>query len=161
MRRLLILTPLVLSACADAGIGPSLAKRPIESRSMAEPVSTPAQAQLADADLQSQIDGLIDRANVGQRAFAGLLPRARAAALAAGPEGSESWIVAQQLLTALEAARAASPDALARLDAMLATRALAGDEAGLSELQAAQQLVATTTDGQNRALEELRARISR
>jgi hypothetical protein len=161
MLRLLILSPILLTACAGEAIGPSLAKRPIESRSMTEPVREAAVPAAADAELRTQIARLTDSAQAGQRAFAALLPRARSAASAAGPEGSESWITAQQLFSALENERAPTTRALADLDALIANRLKEGTEAGIVELQAADAEAAALVEAQQRELDSLRVRLSR
>jgi len=160
MRCLLVLAPLLLAACAGGTVGPSLAKRPIESRSFEEPVREAAPLPPAGPDLRSQIDGFVNRARAGQRAFADLLPRVRRAAASAGIQGSESWISAQQLISALEGTRDASVGALTRLDAMLAERVLARNEAGLAELQAAQREIADIVAAQQQNLDQVRARVS-
>lgn len=162
MRHALPLLLLSLAGCAQsAGVGPSLARRPIESRDLSEPDGTATPPAPADAELQAQIEGLRDRARTGAREFDVLAPRAQSAAAAAGAEGSESWIAAQQLLSALESARAATTDALGRIDALLAARVLAGNDVGLSELQAAQREMAELAEAQQDRLESLGARISR
>jgi len=162
MLRALLLAPVLLAGCAQsAGVGPSLARRPIESRDLREPVREAAAPTAADAQLGGEIEGLVNRARVGERDFAGLLPRAEAAAASAGAQGSESWLAAQQLLSALEAARGTTTSALGRLDALLAERVLARNEAGLADLQAAQQQVAALAEAQQRQFDRLQARISR
>jgi hypothetical protein len=155
------LAPLLLGACAGDAIGPSLAKRPIESRSLEEPVREAASPTPADAALQAEIDKQLGRARESQRAFADLLPRTQAAAASAGTEGSESWIGAQQLLTALEGSREGATGALGALDALIAARVLAGQDAGLAELQAAQKEVAAIADQQRESFDRVRARINR
>jgi hypothetical protein len=162
MKRLLILAPLVLSACASEAIGPSLAKRPVENGTMDEPAREAAPPPAAaDAPLRDRIAELVNRSQQGQRAFAELLPRARDAASSAGGEGSESWVIAQQLLSALESARAPSTQALGELDALIAERINGGDEAGLAELQAADAQVAAIVDAQQAEMDRLRERLSR
>jgi hypothetical protein len=162
MRHPLLLAPLLLIGCADsAGVGPSLARRPIESRDLSEPARQAEAPAAADAELLGQIEGLLNRARTGEREFAALLPRTEAAAAAAGVQGSESWIAAQQLLSALEAARGATTASLGRLDALLAERVLARNDAGLAELQAAQQEVAALAERQQAQLDRLQTRINR
>lgn len=161
MRTLIVLTPLLLAACADGTVGPSLAKRPIESRSLQEPVREAAPAPPADTGLQSQIDEQLNRARAGQRDFSALLPRVQASASAAGAEGSETWVAAQQLLSALETARGEATAALGRLDALIAERVLSGQDSGLTELQAAQREVNSLADQQRDAFEAVRARVNR
>lgn len=160
--RLLLTAPLLLSACADGqSIGPSLAKRPIENRDMSEPVRAVAAPAPAGAQTASQIAALVERAQAGQRAFAALLPRAEGAASAAGSEGSESWIAAQQLLSALETERAPSTQALSELDALVTATLNGDDQAGVAEIQAADAEIAALVEAQQRDLERLRERVSR
>lgn len=162
MHRCLLLASLLLAGCAESGsVGPSLARRPIESRNLGEPAREATPPVAADAQLRSEIEGLVNRARTGEREFAALLPRTEAAARAAGAEGSESWIAAQQLLSALEAARGTTTAALGRLDALLAGRVLARNEAGFVELQSAQQDVAALAEAQQRQFDRLQARINR
>lgn len=161
MRSILALAPLLLAACAGDSTGPSLAKRPIESRSLEEPVREPVVPAPADRALRVLVDEQLERARKSQRAFAELLPRAEAATGAAGAEGSESWIAAQQLLSALEGAREGTTGALGRLDALIAERVLAGEDAGLAELQAAQGEIAELSEQQRETFERLRERINR
>jgi hypothetical protein len=161
MKHLLLLAPPLLAGCSSAAVGPSLAKRPIESRDLSEPVRQVAPPAPADTALKAQIEGLVARAQAGQNGFAALLPKADSAASAAGSNGSESWVVAQQLLSALESERAPSTAALAEMDALIATQVKAGNDAGLSELQAADAQIGTIVDAQQRDLDRLSARIAR
>jgi hypothetical protein len=161
MKCLFLLAPLLLAGCSSAGVGPSLAKRPIEDRDLSEPVRQVAPPAPADAALQTQIAALEQRAQAGQSAFAALLPRAESAASAAGLDGSESWIAAQELLSALESERAPSTAALAELDALVAERVRSGSDAGLAELQAAHAQVTALVDSQQHDLDRIRARIAR
>ncbi|HYZ48162.1 MAG TPA: hypothetical protein VE567_04640 [Sphingomonas sp.] len=160
MRRLLILACFALPACAN-GIGPSLAKRPVESRSMAEPARAAMPPAAADAALRSRIDALVAQAKAGQSAFGALLPQTQAAVAAAGAEGSEAWIAAQQSVSALENARAGATGALAELDRLIADRLAAQSDAGMVELQQADAEVAGLVDAQQRELNALLARVSR
>ena len=160
MRRLSIFALILLSTAAEAA-PPSLAKRPVEDRSMAEPVREVTPPAPADAALAARIAELVGRAEGGQRAFAELLPRARTAASGAGGEGSESWIAAQQLLTALESARAPNTSALSDIDTLIMTRLNGGGEVGLAELQAADARLSALAEAQQQELDTLRGRISR
>ncbi len=161
MHRLFLSAPLLLAACSGATIGPSLATRPIEASDLSEPTRQLAAPAPADAELLSRIAALVEQAQGSERDFASLLPRAQAAAAAAGADGSESWIVAQQLLSALEGARAPATRSLTELDALIVARLTGGTEAGLIELQAANAEVATLVQGQQSAFDRLRTRINR
>lgn len=161
MIRLMIFALLLLPAIPAIAAPPSLAKRPVEDRSMAEPVRQATPPAPADAALQAQIAGLVGKAQGGQTAFAALLPQASRAVSTAGAQDSESWIAAQQLLSALEDARAPSTQALSELDSTIAVRLNGGAEAGIAELQAADTQVAALIQGQQRELDSLRSRLSR
>jgi hypothetical protein len=161
MKSLLPLALMLAAACADTGSAPSLARRPIESRDLNAPVPEAAPPAAADAALQQEVATVIERAEAGQRAFAAILPRAQAAAAAAGAEASESWIAAQQLLTALESARTDTTAALARVDALLGERVLAKSDAGLTELQAAAARIGALAEAQQASINAVKARISR
>lgn len=159
MKRLFLLVPLLLAGCASEGVGPSLARRPIEDRDLSEPVRQVAPPAPADAALKAQIDGLVTRAQTGQRAFAALLPKVETAAASAGTEGSESWVAAQQLLSALESERAPSTSALSELDTLIAMRLKDGNDAGQTELQAADRQIEALVQAQQSDIDRLRARI--
>ena len=160
MRRLSLLSPLLLAACTSVAVGPSLSKRPVESVPLTEPqVQTPLPPP-ADSEALARISTLLTQVREGQNAFAAILPRARQAAAAAGTEASESWITAQQLLSAAESARAPSTRALGELDMLIAARVYEGSDVGLIELQAAQVEAAGLVEEQQRAIDALRERIS-
>lgn len=161
MRCLLLLPLLVLAACAGSTAGPSLSKRPIENMPLTEPQVEVSPPPVADPALRTRIESLVAQAREGQGAFAALLPRARQAAASAGAEASESWIAAQQLLSAAEAARAPSTRALGELDAIIAAQLQRGSDEGLAELQAAQAELAPLVQEQQRAIDDLRERIRR
>jgi hypothetical protein len=161
MRRLILLAVLPLAACAGGTAGPSLSKRPIEAVPLSEPRAEPAAPEPADAELSGRIAALLAQARAGQSAFAAALPRAQEAARAAGAEGSESWVAAQQLLSAAENARTPTTRAVGELDALIAARVQAGSDAGLAELQAAQAEIAGLAEEQQRAIDAVRTRISR
>jgi len=119
------LIPLAASACAPEGPYPSLAPRPIE-KAMADSEELPAPAAITDdAGLPARIEALMVQARRGEADYQAALPEARAAASSAGASGSDSWIVAQQALSRLEAARAATAGALADLDALALAEASA------------------------------------
>ena len=161
MKSLLPLALLLAASCALEGDAPSLARRPIESRDLNSPPAEAAPPAPADAGLTAEIAKLIAQAEAGQQSFAAALPRAQAAAAGAGPEGSESWIVAQQSLSALETARADTSAALARIDALLAERVQARSDAGLAELQAAAQQAGVLAEAQQAAIDAMQQRLNR
>jgi hypothetical protein len=108
----------LVTGCAEGGAYPSLASRPIEGI-MDKPI-TPAIAPpvTANPERASRIATLLGQAETADRAFRSAQGEAeRAVAAAAGAaRGEERWIVAQQQLSRLEAARVPVGHVLADLD---------------------------------------------
>jgi hypothetical protein len=161
MRSPLLLLALLLGGCSAASTGPSLAPRPVESGGFEEPQRTVTAAAPADSALKGQIDAALGDVRRGQAAFAELLGRTEAAAGAAGEPGGESWVAAQQLLSALEAARGPSTSGLAALDTLIANRLAEGKTAGAPEIEAARAEAMPIVAAQDAQIERLRSRISR
>ncbi len=109
----------LLSACSGKGDFPSLAKRPIESRSNAViPAGPSAPAPAIEGATRNQINEAVAKAEAGQAGFEAALGEARSAvAQAAGTAfASESWAAAQMAVSALERARAPTKTAMAEID---------------------------------------------
>jgi hypothetical protein len=70
------------------------------------------------AGLASRLAGLVDEARGGNAAFDNAAGEAERLASAAGPPHSDSWIAAQEALTAAIAARKATATALSDIDEM-------------------------------------------
>jgi hypothetical protein len=85
-------------------------------------VPEPVLSATADAALLNQLSGIEARARSGHSKFFAAAALARAAASSAGASGSESWIAAQQALSALVATRAPVTRALAEIDELAAAR---------------------------------------
>jgi hypothetical protein len=116
-------TALLTIGCATPGDFPSLAVRPAElDRSTEEPVRE-AVVIPSDPQLLVRIVALLAQMREGQRSFEAALPAARSTVNRAGAAQSESWIEAQQAVSRLEAARAASVTALFDLDQLAIVRA--------------------------------------
>jgi len=116
---------LAASACAPEGPYPSLAPRPIE-KAMADSEELPAPTPISDdAGLPARLETLAAQARRGQADYQAALSEAQEAAAKAGPSGSDSWIVAQQALSRLEAARATTTTALADIDSLAMAEASA------------------------------------
>jgi hypothetical protein len=116
-----LLAVLALAACtAPNGDFPSLAPRPVEQRSDAEPVQPPAAAVPADSALTAQLAKILADARKGEADFAAALPaaeRAVSAARGASP-ASEAWIAAQTQLSGLDATRAPTASAMTEIDSL-------------------------------------------
>jgi len=138
-----LLAPLLgaLAGCTDAREGyPSLAPRPIEREVMRADAVPPAPPPAVEAPLPAAADiaAIVARAEAADAAFRAALAEARARIEAgrAAAEGSETWIVAQQAYSGLEATTAPVGDALAALDQRRQAAATAGrgdEEAALAE----------------------------
>lgn len=155
---LLILAP----GCAATGSFPSLAPRAIE-RELAEadaaevrPVLIPDSPELA-----SRVNALLAEAKNGQAEFERAVDEVAGRIRSAGPSGSESWIEAQQSLSRLESARAATLGALADLDALgLARASEPTSAADLARIQAAMAEAQGLADAQQEQIERLNSGLS-
>ena len=123
MRVAALLIAVALAGCAATEREPpSLATRAAEAIDPRVPVpETPVQTQ-ASADLVQQLGALVAEAVAGDAAFQAVAANAERLVASAGPPESESWIVAQQALSAAVAARAPVARALGEVDAMAASR---------------------------------------
>ena len=153
--RLAILSPiLVLTACsAPGGPYPSLRPRAAESIDPRLPVERPINGKPVSGELAARLSALVELARSGSAAFDREAAAAEGLAGSAGPRTSESWIAAQQALTAAIAARAPVTRAAGDIDAIAATalqtkggiapsdfaaiQAAAEEVAGLNDRQAA------------------------
>ncbi|MBA2467240.1 MAG: hypothetical protein H0V46_06520 [Sphingomonas sp.] len=158
-----ILATLVLGACTTpAGTGPSLAPRSAESIDPRIPVVSNAVPQPVDPALARRLSDLVARARQGEGAFANAAGEARRRAAGAGPPQSESWIAAQQALSAVVAARAPTTGALGDVDAIAAEAlALQGGmaPADLRAIEAAAAQIGAIDRRQSRTIDELQARL--
>lgn len=160
----LLALPVALAACAQNDRGfPSLAPRPIEQRGEEIETPPPTPPAPASATLRADLDRLLKKARDGESAFAALLDSTEQAvsrARGAAPS-SEAWVTAQQLLSALDAARAETASALAELDSLyvdLADKATRDATAGgVEEAYSARSEVEGINNRQIARLTELQA----
>ena len=127
---------------------------------MPDPVITTTPAP----ELAQQVDRLVAQARAGDAAFQPLAEQAGALAEAAGPKESESWIVAQQALSAAVAARAPVAAAVGDIDALGAQRikALGGIGAGdLAAIQSAAARVAEIDTREVATIDGIQAKLAR
>ena len=109
-----------LAGCAaPPGPGPSLAARSAEAIDPRVPVGGGVQRP-ADRALAARLAELVALARQGDRAFAAAAGEAQRLAASAGARQSESWVVAQQALSAAVAARGPTTRALGDIDALAA-----------------------------------------
>jgi hypothetical protein len=117
MRKPLVLSIVLLSACsAPGGPYPSLQPRAAERIDPRVPVERPLNTRPASATLTARLAALVNEARSGDAAFASAADSAGRLAAAAGAPQSESWIAAQEALTAAIAARKPTATALGDID---------------------------------------------
>ena len=154
---------LAIAGCAaPAGPAPSLAPRAAEAIDPRVPVVAATTPQLADAALAIRLAELISQARSGESAFVVAAGDAQRLAATAGPPQSETWIVAQEALSAAVAARAPTTHALGDIDAIAAS-ALASQggmvPADLAAIEAAATEVGAVDRRQAQMIDELQRRL--
>lgn len=126
-----------LTACSHSTLNPpSLAPRAAEAIDPRLPVERALIERPVSGSLHERLARLVAQARAGQATYRAALGPAERAASAAGPSRSESWVSAQQALSALEAARAATPKALADIDAIAGEAVTNKGAIGASDLAA-------------------------
>ena len=120
MRGLFLFPVALLAGCATSGSAPSLAPRAAEAIDPHVPVpEAPIPTDVSPA-LAGRLEALVAQAVAGDEAFRPAAERAEPLARSAGPAQSESWIVAQQALSAAVAAREPVTQALGDIDSLAA-----------------------------------------
>ena len=163
MKLLLPSISLLLAGCAATSADePSLAQRPAELIDPRMPLPSEAPVGPVDAALATRLGQLVAEGNDGARNFDALVGQVEALASAAGPTQSESWIVAQQALSGLEAARAKTTAALAEVDSIASAKIQSGaglSPANLAAVDAASSELRTVADRQNASIDRIGARL--
>ncbi|HEY8591649.1 MAG TPA: hypothetical protein VIL42_02160 [Sphingomicrobium sp.] len=122
MRRLLIIGVTAVAGCSTpGGPYPSLAPRAAEAIDPRVDVVRPLNDKPVSATMAAQLAALAGQARAGDAAFAPAIAEAERLATAAGARQSESWIAAQQALSAAIAARRPTALALSDVDAIAAS----------------------------------------
>ena len=156
---------LLLAACAAPQTGePSLAPRAAEAIDPRVPIPNEVAVGPADPALAARIAELMGQVQSGDAAFQGAAGEAERLAAAAGDDQSDSWIEAQQAVSALVAARAPVTIALAELDALAAGRlAVAGGilPGDLAAIQAASGEAGAISEKEAAAIDRLQAQLAR
>jgi hypothetical protein len=115
MRKPLFILFLGVAACSSpGGPYPSLQPRAAEMIDPRLQPARPMNERPVSPALAAKLAALVDEARSGEQAFASLIANAEQLASSAGPPQSESWIAAQEALSAAIAAR--RPTALAQAD---------------------------------------------
>ena len=121
------LLAILTSGCAGGeNVARRLAPRAAEAIDPREPISADEVAGPANATLTAQLAQLSGAAAASTPNFDMLIASAHNAAAAAGPAQSESWIDAQEKLSAAIGARAPVAKALADIDALGGTALATG-----------------------------------
>ena len=117
-----VLVSATLSACAPSGGPfPSLQPRSAEAIDPRVPVPGAVNDRPVNPALASRLAGLVGQARSGDAAFDPLVDEAERLAAAAGDPQTESWVVAQQALSAAVEARGPTVRALGDIDGIGAT----------------------------------------
>jgi len=121
MRLILLLAlTFVASACSAPGVYPSLTPRTAEGIDPRVPIDAAPSAGTLDARTSAALREAVSDARRGIAEFNRLATAAAGLAAAAGPRQSESWIAAQQALSALGAQHGVTTNAAATIDALAA-----------------------------------------
>jgi hypothetical protein len=149
MRSLLpvFLASALLVGCNNVG-GPYPSLQPrtaegIDPRLPVAPLSAPAAVSPA---LGGRLAELVRQAQLGDAAFRPAIAQAERLAAAAGGRQSESWILAQQALSAAMAARAPTTRALGDVDEIAARQVQQRGTIAPADLLAVEQAAATISD---------------
>ncbi|MEO5640994.1 MAG: hypothetical protein ABIQ98_04420 [Sphingomicrobium sp.] len=165
--------PLCIALAAVVALGgcsaskltpPSLAPRAAEAIDPRVPVEHAIVQRPIRAGVGARLAALLGEARSGDAAFRAALGPAQRAVSGAGAARSEGWIVAQEAVSATEAARAPTSRALSEIDAIAGEAVAQKGAIGASELaavQAAADEVGAIDRAQRTAIGELSARLSR
>lgn len=164
MRALAPALAVLLWGCAAATNAPSLAPRPAEAIDPRLPVPEPVLSTTPSPALVQKLDSLVAQAVAGDGAFAPLAERARQLADAAGAKESESWVLAQQALSAAVGARTPVTTAAGDIDAIGAQRIQTLGGIGAADLKAIDAAAARVAEIDNReaaAISAIQAKLAR
>ena len=153
-----------LAGCARVTDAPSLARRPAESIDPRLPVIDRSDSLPADPALAEAWRSVAAPAFAQAPAVQAAIARANALAAGAGPRGSESWIAAQQALSAAIAAGEPVTRAIGAFDAAVADRIASGQRLVPQDLAAARRIseeLATLDRNQRQAMEAVQLRLAR
>ena len=121
MRKAALVSIILLGACsAPSGPYPSLQPRAAEAIDPRAPIVRPINERPVSASLESRLAVLVGQAHSADAAFDAAASNAERLASSAGAAQSESWIAAQEALTAAIAARRPTATALGDIDNLAA-----------------------------------------
>ena len=158
MRKLPCLVLLTLSACAaPGGPYPSLRPRAAEAIDPRVPVVRPINDRPVTPGLAARLSALVDQAQSGNAAFDAAASAAERLASGAGAPQSESWIAAQEALTAAIAARRPTATAIGDIDEIGATALQTQAGIAPNDLAAIKSAAATVSAIDRRQAERVNA----
>ena len=155
---------LLLAGCASVTDAPSLARRPAEAIDPRLPIVDRSAALAADPALATALRRIADPAFAQSRAVDAAITRAETLAGTAGAPGSESWISAQQALSAAIAAQAPVTRAIGEFDAAVAERIRSGSRLVPQDLAAVRTIsseLSALDRRQRGAISSIQARLAR
>ena len=164
MRPLFLALPLLLAACSTPRVPePSLAPRAAEAIDPRVPIPSDPVVGPVDTALVGRLEQLVNEVRQGRAGFDSLADQTESLAAAAGPAESESWIAAQQSLSALVAARAPVTRAMADLDELVAEQIRTGGIApgDLAAIQVASAEAGAINQRQAEIVNRLEVELSR
>lgn len=159
----LMLCALAAGCSMRGGEIPSLAPRAAEQIDPRLPVERPLNDRPVSAGLAARLGVLVAQARSGEAGFEAAIAAARQAAESAGAKESESWIVAQELLSAAVAARAPAAMALSEIDSIGAELLIAQGglaPADLAAIEGAAAAVGAISRRQAEAIAAVQARLA-
>ena len=163
MARTVCILICILAGCTAPGApAPSLAPRAAEAIDPRVPVKSAVVIGAVDPTLSARLAGLVAEARNGNVAFEAAAGEAERVASQAGEPRSESWVAAQQALSAAVAAREPVTRALGDIDAIAAVQLAARGgiaPADLSAVQTAAAEVGEIDRRQAAQIEALQARL--
>lgn len=140
----LLAVALTLASCAPAGpVPPSLLPRAAEAIDPRLPVLPATTPRAADAALLGRLAALERQAETGNGQFLAAAARAEQLARNAAAVRSESWVVAQEALSAATAARSETTRALSEIDTIVAAALQSRGTIGPGDLAAVQSAART------------------
>ena len=116
----LLILAIATAGCSARGIYPSLAPRATEGIDPRVPINPVPSTGTLDPRTSAALSQAVSAARGGVAEFNRLASAAEALAARAGPRQSESWIAAQQALSALGAQHGVTTNAAATVDALAA-----------------------------------------
>lgn len=158
----LLFSALVAGCSASSGTIPSLAPRAAEQIDPRVPVERPLNDRPVAPGLAVRLGVLVAQARSGETGFEAAIAAARRAADAAGARESESWIVAQEALSAAVKAREPAAMAISEIDSIGAELLVAQGglaPADLAAIESAAEVAGTINRRQAEAVAAIQARL--